>query len=234
MVSAKSRCSRSERGVALFIVVMVITLLAAVGLFAARSATWVDTAAGYSRQASQAIALAGYANRFAAAELGHGRARWYIDQMRAAGERCPSNRNTTQPLPCYKLDDLDVSRRIDGQLLAQGVADAEDRTPIQAQTSAAAGSLGPPLGVEAARGGTEAVFMVELLDAFQTQGMPGMDRGGGPNRFINVQMTVTGWSQVRTSTGAANNPWCSTAAPSTGASVQAVRAHITVPNQPSQ
>jgi len=220
----------SERGVALFIVVMVITLLTAVGLFAARTASMVDTASGYNRQAAQTSALAAFAGRFAAAELGLGRANWYIQQMRAGSERCPSNRVSTGPLgnlPCYKLDDVDVLQRI---------ADQSQHAALVPSTRTTPGSLGPPLGIETAESaGLQPALMVELLDGFQTSGMPGMDRGGGPNRFINVQLTVTGWAQVRAvPPDQVVDPWCGAASASTAASVQAVRAYITVPNLPAQ
>jgi hypothetical protein len=229
-----------ERGVALFIVVMVVTLLGAVGVFAARTASMVDVASGYSRQASQTVYLAGYATRFAAVELGQGRASWYIDRMREGTEQCPSNQNATAAdgftLPCYKLDNTDVTARVLEQLAQAALVEQGEDRP---------GSLGPPLGPDSATGGMKAAFMVELLDAFQTQGMPGMNRGGGANPFINVQLTVTGWAQVRPAYEAAaedpsgaGNPWCDSAAASDApwgaASVQAVRALITVPNQASQ
>ena len=44
---------QNQRGAAVFIVVMVITLLTAVGMFAARSASLVDVASGYGRNAMQ-------------------------------------------------------------------------------------------------------------------------------------------------------------------------------------
>ena len=68
----------AERGAALFVVVMVITLLTAVGIFAARSTSLVDAATGYGRQASQTIALADYGAKLVATELGEGRARAYF------------------------------------------------------------------------------------------------------------------------------------------------------------
>jgi Tfp pilus assembly protein PilX len=229
------RTGRSgERGVALFIVVMVVTLLGAVGVFAARTASMVDMASGYSREASQTVYLAGYASRFAAVELGQGRAAWYIDRMREGTEQCPSNQNATAAdgftLPCYKLDNTDVTARVQEQLAQAALVDQDADEP---------GSLGPPLGIDSSSGGMQAAFMVELLDAFQTQGMPGMNRGGGSNPFINVQLTVTGWAQVRPRYGPAgtDNPWCDAAASSDApwgaASVQAVRVLITVPNQAS-
>ena len=75
MVSrALVRRRSEERGAALFVVVLVLTLLTAVGLFAAQSATLVDQASGYSRQASQTSYLAEYGTLLATTELGSGAA----------------------------------------------------------------------------------------------------------------------------------------------------------------
>jgi hypothetical protein len=60
---------RRERGAAVFIVMMVITLLTAVGLFAVRSASLADVAAGYDREGAQASLVAEYAITASAAFL---------------------------------------------------------------------------------------------------------------------------------------------------------------------
>ncbi len=61
--------ARAKRGNALFIVVMVITLLTGVGLFAMRSASLSNLAAGYNRQGTQTLYLSEFGTRSAAAEL---------------------------------------------------------------------------------------------------------------------------------------------------------------------
>lgn len=63
---------RRQRGAALFLVVLVITVLAAVGMFAMRSASLVDVAAGYNRQGVQAAFLADFASRAAATYMSRG------------------------------------------------------------------------------------------------------------------------------------------------------------------
>jgi len=50
----------SQRGAAVFIVVMVLTLLTAVGIFAVRSASMADVAAGFDREGAQASLIAEY------------------------------------------------------------------------------------------------------------------------------------------------------------------------------
>jgi hypothetical protein len=47
---------------------------------------------------------------------------------------------------------------------------------------------------------------------------------------MDVQFTVTAYAQTRSA--AATTAWCVDSATSTGASVQTLRTHITVPNVP--
>jgi hypothetical protein len=82
---------QAERGAALFVVVLVLTLLTAVGLFAAQSATLVDQASGYSRQAAQTAYLAEYGVVASAAELGSGAAGAYRQRMLNPTDGCRMN-----------------------------------------------------------------------------------------------------------------------------------------------
>jgi hypothetical protein len=60
---------RGQRGAAVFMVVMVLTLVTAIGVFSMRSASLVDLASGYNRQNVQAAFIAEYAARAAATYL---------------------------------------------------------------------------------------------------------------------------------------------------------------------
>jgi Tfp pilus assembly protein PilX len=60
---------RAQRGAAVFIVVMVLSLITAIGVFSMRSASLVDLASGYNRQSVQASFVAEYAARAAATYL---------------------------------------------------------------------------------------------------------------------------------------------------------------------
>jgi hypothetical protein len=62
----------AERGSALFLVVLVLSLLTAIGMFSMRSASLVDVATGYNRQSVQAANLAEYAARMSATYIGRG------------------------------------------------------------------------------------------------------------------------------------------------------------------
>jgi Tfp pilus assembly protein PilX len=66
---ARARARREQRGAAVFLVVMVLTILAGIGVFSMRSAGLVDLATGYSRQSVQATFVAEYAARAAATYL---------------------------------------------------------------------------------------------------------------------------------------------------------------------
>lgn len=65
----RSRRRQREGGAAVFLVVMVLTIISAIGVFSMRSASLVDKATGYSRQSAQATAMAEYAARTAATYL---------------------------------------------------------------------------------------------------------------------------------------------------------------------
>src|SRR5688572_24601151 len=58
---------RGERGAAVFIVVMAVVLLTGIGVFAVRTASMVDVAAGYDRQMTQTHHLSELAGRTVAA-----------------------------------------------------------------------------------------------------------------------------------------------------------------------
>lgn len=68
-ILGRCRRRRQESGAAVFLVVMVLTIVGAIGVFSMRSASLVDLATGYSRQSVQATAVAEYAARTAATYL---------------------------------------------------------------------------------------------------------------------------------------------------------------------
>ena len=111
-MAVKSRAS--QRGAALFVVVLVLTLLTAVGLFAAQSATLVDRASGYSRQAAQTAYLAELGVLASAAELGSGSAGAYRERMLSPTDECRMNVGIDQegigkpPCLVFKLGDFAV------------------------------------------------------------------------------------------------------------------------------
>lgn len=231
MVARRHRARRGERGAAVFIVVMVIVLLTAIGIVAAQSASLVDQASGYSRQALQTYYLTDYAGRVATAELGS-KPQTYLDLMRKGSEACPSNKLVTPvtagaPIPCYKLFMNELAGRVSDNYSGQ--------TLLDNQTTNTPGSLGAPLS-----SGTymlNGVFMVEMIEAYKADPKARSDVGGGANSFFDVQVTLTAFGQIRSmpDSGVNTDPWCAKkTGVSSGASVQAVRAHVTLPNIPAQ
>jgi Tfp pilus assembly protein PilX len=97
MVKRALHLRSQERGATLFVVVLVLTLLTAVGLFSARSASLTDQASGYSRQASQISSMAELAVTAANAQLSSG----------AAGTLMGIAQNAANPYAC------DANRGVD-------------------------------------------------------------------------------------------------------------------------
>ncbi|MFO0571650.1 MAG: hypothetical protein U0263_38840 [Polyangiaceae bacterium] len=231
----RSRPSRRrERGAAVFVVVLTITLLTAVGVFALRSASLVDQAAGYDRQASQTTYLTEYAARSVAAEIGNGAARVYVDKTASGTDDCQVNRlldgNALDPtlefLPCYKLYGNEIGNRVDANFSGNKLLDS--------QSTVAAGSLGPRLDVTGTITPMEGVFVVEMTDPSESVPTPGSAVGGNnpANTFRDVQVTFTAYGQVRPLDALADDPWCAANSLSSSASVTSLRAHVTLKNVP--
>lgn len=226
-----SSARRSERGAAVFIVLLVITLLTAVGIFAARSASLVDQAAGFNRQLVQTQYLTDYAGRSVSAELGDGAAKSYLDKVVAGTDTCQSNENVLAltagaPIPCYKLYISEIASRVSNKT---GTA------VLDKQTVGAAGSLGPKFGAAGPGNALEGVFVVEMTEPYESVPNPGSEVGGlQANAFRDVQLTLTAFGQIRPLDpgGVGTDPWCAVNASSTAASVSALRAHVTLRNVP--
>jgi hypothetical protein len=225
-----------ERGAAIFIVVMVIALLTAVGLFAARAASLTDTAAGFDRQSLQTLALAEYAGKAGTAQIGSTPS-GYINMIWNSQDQCEVNRRITDPallgagitrVGCYNIYSDEILNAVkNGPLKVPDLLDP--------QTSSNPGSLGPVLPSSPNASGApnsflDGVFKVELTDAFQKLPPARMDQAA--NQFRAYQITLTAFAQIRNlsaqpAAGSANL-WCSANFTSTSANVQAVRAFVTV------
>lgn len=210
---SRRRPRRDERGAAVFIVVMVITLLTAIGIFAARSASMVDMAAGYDRQASQTRYLSEYGTLAAIAQLGSGSAQAYVDQMDRGTDECRANLGlpVDPPQPCYKIfkSELEmVTSAVSNESLLE--ASSPDLTE--------SGSFGHHAKVLGD-------FVVELTDKGPT-GAPvaGTDVGGTGTRFGYVKVALTATAQIRPQDGDAT---CSEGSAAV-AGQQSMRAHAIV------
>jgi hypothetical protein len=212
-------CRANQRGAALFIVVMVITLLTAVGVFVAHSTTVVDTAVGYARQAAQTLALADYGARLVASELGEGRAVPVFQVMdQRTQKNCPSIPATVNQ-PCYAYQYEQLQQRVNANT-------SNAANLIESPTISAPGSLGPQLFDASSPSGIEGVLLVELLDPFDISNIQGQSAAKPSGRVV----TLNSIAQVRATSAFSQTPgWCGSEQGSTSASLLSVRAQVLVP-----
>jgi hypothetical protein len=222
----------SERGAALFVVVMVITLLTAVGIFAARSTGLVDAAIGYGRQAAQTTALADLGAKLVASELGQGRAQRVFQLMDPSQKQyCPTyaNPNLTSTLsltglqPCYAFDYSQLEARV-----YQNTGNFFN--VIEYQDTGVDGSLGPRFADSSITSGVDGVLVVELFDPFETANI----RGQSASQASGREVTLNAIAQIRSFSALAersqtNPQWCGTNSASTSASVLSIRSQVLVP-----
>jgi hypothetical protein len=193
---------QSQRGAAVFIVVMVLTLLTAVGIFAVRSASMADVAAGFDREGAQASLIAEYGVTASAAYLGTGLASTIVTTMasppagytppfcesngRASPTAPPPSPDTPLPPSCYKIDDQ--------AQLAPSFATASNGTLFAPANNPPTGTYPnyptstSSLNVNEA---TDARFVVEMTGGIPT-GIPPVG-GAGPTYLV----TLTAVAQVR-------------------------------------
>ena len=228
MITTTCQCPirrrESERGAALFVVVMVITLLTAVGVFAARSTSLVDAATGYGRQAAQTIALADYGTKLVASELGEGRASRVFLLMDQRNQYCPAYGEFPVPplQPCYSFDYGQLEARVQNNT-------GNAFNVIEYQTNANEGSLGPQID-PSVTSGIDAVLIVELFDPFETANIQGQSAAKPSGR----EVTLNSIAQVRPFSALAQRSqttpqWCGNAPASNAASLLSVRSQLLVP-----
>jgi hypothetical protein len=202
---------KSERGTTVVIVVMVTTLITAIGMFAVRSISQIDQAVGFSRQAGQTNALAELGTTAAMAQivvLGS----YYTSQMDNGG-LCLANGPyaTTLGSTCYRIRQADI----EGTTTSNGA-----ETLLEpAVAGSDSGSFGPLAN-------TTGFVSIELTEKYKSNSTPpGTQQGSGSS--YDVTMTTT-----------ANVRPISTDPDPCGDSVPAVtvkkvlRAHTIVPGQP--
>lgn len=190
---AAARLARrqGERGAAVFIVVMVLTLLTAVGLFAVRSASLADLAAGYDREGAQAALVAEYAITASAAYLANDPSTvllGYKASIDRSPQPCQSNALPgTFPAPaprpgCYRL--------------GLGELQTSFTNTTGESIFAPANLTGGPSGATSSLNvneTTNATFVVEVTDAAKT----GVPAEGDDAKVSTIVMTLTAISQVR-------------------------------------
>jgi len=200
---------QGQRGAAVFIVVMVLTLLTAVGLFAVRSASMADVAAGYDREGAQASLIAQYAITASAAYLANDPSTvliGYKASIDKTPQPCQANALPgTYPSPaprpgCYRLELAEVQTsftKMSGET-------------VFAPTNRAGGATGSTSSLNPNET-TNATFVVEVTDAAKT----GVPTAGASTAVSQIVMTLTAISQVRPATACA----ASVSAPAAGQQV---------------
>ena len=187
-----TKARRQQRGAAVFIVVMAITLLTAVGIFAARSASLVDVATGHSRQALQTQYVTEYGIMATATELGLGRAGVYKYEGQQGNFTCRANEGLDTLLAgnpfCVKMflpelnDRLNQSTGLTAEFLSSNAL-------------AGASSLGP-YGASSP-GALQGNLVVELTDAGPAPyPIAGNDEGGVNESVETMQFTLTVIGQI--------------------------------------
>jgi hypothetical protein len=205
---------RGERGAAVFIVVMVLTLLTAVGLFAVRSASLADLAAGYDREGAQASLIAEYAITASAAYLANDPSTvllGYKASIDNSPQPCQANAMPgTFPSPaprpgCYRL----------GLAELQTSFGKKSSETVFAPPNLAGGAPGSTSSLNANET-TNATFVVEVTDVAKT----GVPAAGDDAKVSMAVMTLTAISQVRPAAA------CATSVSSPSAGQQVMRAMV--------
>jgi hypothetical protein len=216
-----------------FIVVMVVTLLTAIGLYAIRAASMTNVATGNLRQHMQTSQLAEYATRLnvivtlSDPETTGVTLRIGDRTPDAGGDQCYVNRSVdstgTTPPSCRMEDGDDFVERI--------AAFDPNMTFLETQTATSPGSFGPPL---TAAGDLTSVLegriRVEMHERFEgVGGSPPPGAGLGTQaRFSPSTLVLTTFAQIRM-TGAGTALWCPDPVAGPSASMQAMRAYVTLP-----
>ena len=219
-----------QRGAAVFIVVMVLTLLTAVGIFAVRSASMADVAAGFDREGAQAGLVAEYGVTAAAAYLSTGNAIAQIHALAVPPQgytppTCESNgllpgAPTPSPLPaqrasCLKLDDQ-------AHLAPMFSASSSESLFAPANNAPTAQYPNYPTSTSSlnVNEATDAKLVAEVTEAYST-GLP--VAGFEIKNRVQYFMSVTAVAQVRPVAA------CATGTTTPSAAQTAVRAVIVTP-----
>jgi len=200
----RSRRRQRESGAAVFLVVMVLTIIAAIGVFSMRSASLVDKATGYSRQSVQATAMAEYAARTAATYL-ESKPDLVSSTTRVDGcEQALQDIDPDAPCTVFK-----------NGLLGEALMENSPSSPENGMT----GIMSLP--------GAPTQIAVEFVTQMSEPSMASITASPGFTAGLFKQVTFTSIARVFPTAGS-DTTMCSPAARGT-VSQQTVRAHVIVP-----
>lgn len=209
---------KSERGTTVVVVVLVTTLITAIGMFAVRNVSQIDLAVGYSRQSAQTNALAELGTTAAMAEVANAGTRYSSEMSRRDSTnvlqpafRCAANGTNPTiaqgPLTtCYPL----TQQRIEQNTTSNGGETLLEPTVAGSETGSF-GSLSDTTGS----------VVIELTEKRPTNvPVPGAKQGDSA-----FDVTVT-------TTGIVNPSGASCGATSTMTVKKVMRAHVILPPEP--
>jgi hypothetical protein len=217
MVIARSRRRARERGAAVFIVVLIITLLTGIGLFAARSATLATTSSGYARQMTQTHYVTDYAMLTVISELSNGTADAHIERATKNPEPSCSVPSKVSNYTCERFSRTSVEA-------IRTTGGATPATLLNNTTGVFPGSLVPgSLGI----GDLEADFNVEMTEIGPASppvaGMDMTSAEGAKLKYKVLTLTATGMVRPRVASVATVGSDAGQAA-----SIETQRAHLIV------
>jgi len=184
---------QAERGAAVFLVVLVLSLLTAMGIFALRSASLADVAAGFDREGAQASLIAQYGITATTAYVGTGVSSTIVAAMTPSPTfvmpRCENNGypmsspQLTPAPPCYLMNQAGLQTSFTQSGGETIFAPTNHASSIATSTSS--------LNVNEA---TDATFNVEFTDL----GATGVAvKGYQADQQVQYQVTLTSIAQVR-------------------------------------
>ena len=213
-----ARGRAGERGAAVFVVVLVITMLTTIGLFAARSASLSTLASGHSRQMTQTNYMTEYAMLSALSELSTERREGYIKSMTKDDfkDDCATLVDDTTTVA-----DESVSNHTCYMFSYGALEDVLGMPIVNPKTALVHGSLGP--------GDVEPDFVIEMTDLGPSlRPIPGMDlTSAGAAKLSYMEVTITAIGQVRP-TPTNGDPSTVDQVSAISASIAASRAHLIV------
>ena len=208
-----------QRGAAVFIVMMVVTLLTAVGIFAVRSASLVDVATGYNRQSLQTQFVSDYGVMLTTHELSTESASAYAQVAQSGSDECTATEGVDDSVVgrpfCYTFKSTELANRFDA---TNGLFPAGSTVP--------GGLIDPVTEAPDNIDDLEARFAVEMTEAFQTGNVRGADLTS--DTLVPVQVTLTARAFV--GPPRADQDTCTDAAAAGG--IQEVRSHVVLPALP--
>jgi hypothetical protein len=207
------RRRRGQRGNTLFIVVMVISLMTAVGVVSMRAASMAEQATGYDRQGVQAGYISEFAAKSVMSEL-VGKEQLYFSYIATGRDDCRANQKLAAMIApnrpsCYRLESQEMWSRFNAVFPGN----------VGSSKTELFGTLG--------RGETEAAFIVEMTDLARAGGpIAGEDVAMDQFRFMQVLLTATAQVRPRIDTSGSSSTTCNDSLSKTSG-LETLRAQVT-------